>query len=360
MPVDLGSIEFHAGPAAIGGPDSLQEPIVAFVGSAQRTLDIAVQELESLPIAQAIIDARILGVQVRVMVEHDYLTVDTPLPNPFTPGGQNQDNRDLFEALLRAKVDVRSDLNPKIFHQKFMVKDIARASAAVLTGSTNFTPTGVGSNLNHLVVIRGKRVARLFATEFEEIWSGTFGTKRNRHEEEPKEYSVSGVRVKTLFAPDHAPEMELMKQMLKARERIDFAIFTFAKSSGIDDTLMTLQRSGIRVRGILDGRQGNQHWAATKGLVQSGADIYLSGVGAGLNKLHHKLAVIDDQVVIAGSFNYTGPATSLNDENVVVIGDTDEVDQQAQDRQRQIALYARLEIDRIIATHGVPVEPEDD
>ena len=49
---------------------------------------------------------------------------------------------------------------------------------------------------------------------------------------------VSSVSVRVLFAPDHNPEMEIMKQMLKARERIDFAIFTFPKSSGIDDTMI--------------------------------------------------------------------------------------------------------------------------
>jgi hypothetical protein len=31
--------------------------------------------------------------------------------------------------------------------------------------------------------------------------------------------------------------MEIMKQMLKAKDRIDFAMFTFAQSSGIDDTI---------------------------------------------------------------------------------------------------------------------------
>lgn len=334
-----------------------------FIDGARETLDIAVQELESVPIAEAIVRVatRVPNrVRVRVVLEHDYLTVDTPADNPFSRGGQNQKNRDIHEALLRARVDVRSDLNPKIFHQKFIVRDIdSPTRAALLTGSTNFTPTGVGSNLNHVVVIKGKRVASLYSNEFQEIWTGTYGTARERHDEKPKEYRVAGIRVKTLFAPDHSPEMELMKQMLKAQHRIDFAIFTFATSSGIDDTLMVLQRTGIRVRGILDGRQGNQHWAATKGLVKSGADIYLAHAGNGLNKLHHKLAVVDDQVVIAGSFNYTSPATALNDENVLVIGDTEEEDAEAQSTQHRIAMYARLEIDRMIAVHGTPVEPED-
>ena len=34
--------------------------------------------------------------------------------------------------------------------------------------------------------------------------------------------------------------------------------------------------------------------------------------------------VIDERVVIGGSFNYTGPANRLNDENIFVLGDLED------------------------------------
>jgi phosphatidylserine/phosphatidylglycerophosphate/cardiolipin synthase-like enzyme len=37
-------------------------------------------------------------------------------------------------------------------------------------------------------------------------------------------------------------------------------------------------------------------------------------------KLHHKLMVIDESTIVAGSFNYTEPANDYNDENLFVIG----------------------------------------
>ena len=40
-------------------------------------------------------------------------------------------------------------------------------------------------------------------------------------------------------------------------------------------------------------------------------------------KPRHKLMVIDGQVVIAGSFNYTRNANKLNDENIMILGDLD-------------------------------------
>lgn len=356
MSLVVGGIELFMGPTQLGSPDNLEQTITGFIDSADRTLEIAVQELESLPITEAILRARKRKVRVRVVLERDYLTETKPLEDPWTPGGKNMHNREMYAALLRAKVPVITDLNPNIFHQKFMVKDWrTSARAEVLTGSTNFTPTGTSSNLNHIVIIKGKRTANVFKREFEELWSGTFGQKRERHDPKPAVYQVSNVPVKVLFAPDHSPEMEVMKQMLKAQRRIDFAIFTFATSSGIDDAMIAVQRGKVAVRGILDRAQGNQKWAATRPLASEGAEIYLTRRTRGLGKLHHKLMVIDEQVIIAGSFNYTAPATALNDENIVVIGNLSEKDPAKIALQKRLGAFALTEIDRMIRENGTPV-----
>lgn len=262
--------------------------------------------------------------------------------DPFKPGGANEINRELFSAMLRATVDVKSDFNSKIFHQKFMIR-----GNSVLTGSTNFTTTGVTKNLNHIIVVEDAEIANAYKKEFREIQRGKFGKLSIDREEKPKETHVSKVRIKPLFAPDHGPEMEIMKQILKAKERIDFAVFTFAQSSGIDEALIAAHKSGIQVNGILDRRQANQKWAAKKVLTDAGVNIEIAGGTNGVGKLHHKLMTIDDKVSIFGSFNHTGPANKSNDENILIVGDTEETDSTGKNRQRAIALAARMEIDRI-------------
>ena len=57
--------------------------------------------------------------------------------------------------------------------------------------------------------------------------------------------------------------------------------------------------------------------------------------------------VIDKQVVIIGSFNYTGPANTLNDENIIVIGDLDTTDPVGRQNQMLLGQYAFDEIERI-------------
>ncbi len=354
MPITHDALTIHFGPSTVGAPDALEQPIIDFIDGAEKELRIAIQEVDRTSIAEAIARAKRRGVSTKVVMENDYLVEGKPVQPGRT--GALQHNRDLLDAMLSSAVDVKSDFNPKIFHQKFIVRD----REAVLTGSTNFTTTGVTKNLNHLIVIEHKDIAMEYWREFREISRGVFGKHSDAHNRKPKEHDLGGVRVKPLFAPEHSPEMEFMKSMAKARERIDFAIFTFAESSGIDDELISARLRGIPVTGAFDRKMANAKWAATHGLAAAGVTMHRLATGAaggGARKIHHKLMVIDDRLVIGGSFNYTGPANLTNDENIVVIGDLSETDPAKVAAQKNIAVAVREEIDRIIAEHCEPFTP---
>lgn len=366
MAVEFPNLKFYVGPDAVlpAGPantlDNLEKVIIDFIDGAKRSLDIAVQEVDSEPIARAIIRASLRTftlpsgkqrrLSVRLVSEADYLSVSKPPPDVFNPPARlkNETNRVLHAALLRAKAWVRTDFNPNIFHQKFIVRD----GDAVLTGSTNFTHTGTHNNLNHILIVHDKAVAKIFDTEFDEISKGHFGKYNVSVNKTPKEVIVDDIRVKVCSAPDHAPEMEITKQMAKAKQRVDFAIFTFSKTSAIDDAMKLLIDANRVVRGALDKGQGSRDWAATLPLKKAGADLHFVRKKKPLGKLHHKLMVIDDSVTVIGSFNYTGPANRLNDENIVVLGDDDN----PTPNQRTLARMARAEIERIITNHATPVK----
>jgi phosphatidylserine/phosphatidylglycerophosphate/cardiolipin synthase-like enzyme len=353
MPLKIGNVELHMGPHPIPAPprgksrDDLQKAIVNFIDGAQKRLDIAVQELDDWEIGKAILRARERKVTVRLVLEADYLRAARALSDPLQPGGSHEINRAIHNAVLRSAAKVNSDFNPSIFHQKFIVRD----RKSVLTGSTNFTETGTHNNLNHVVIIRNENVAKTYWREFQEIQQGHFGKLNEGHDIAPPEAVVSGLRIRVLFAPDHNPEMEIMKQMAKARREIDFAIFTFSKSSGIDDQMMALARAGIKIRGVLDGRQASHDWAVTETL-KGHVELYTVRRHSGLGKLHHKIMVIDRQAVIAGSFNYTGPANRVNDENIIVIGKLGTTNRNQVNAQKKFATFAWQEIDQIIKQFG--------
>ena len=82
-----GKIRCYCGPSELGAPDDLERVIVDFIGRATKTVDVAVQELDSVPIAEALIARRLAGASVRVILNHSYLqTRGSTGPIPSRPG----------------------------------------------------------------------------------------------------------------------------------------------------------------------------------------------------------------------------------------------------------------------------------
>jgi len=113
---------------------------------------------------------------------------------------------------------------------------------------------------------------------------------------------------------------------------------------------------------VFDPGQGRKWWAATKWLHEEGINVYFPIRQPGFGKLHHKLMVIDEAIVVGGSMNYTAPANEYNDENIFVIGSPYELPESKggpvdHNECRAIANYFRSEIDRIIAS-SEPYQPD--
>lgn len=338
-----GKIKCYCGPDDLGGPDDLEATIIEFIAGTTKTLDIAVQELDSFPIAEAIAKKKREGKSVRILLNRSYLQDDTDadhrpdaaLTTIAQLAGDESErkvNRDVFGALCRCGVEVRIDLNPdnKIFHHKFALRDVrldkngdARRgdNPALLTGSANFTETDTHKNLNHMFVFEDRGIEMDFGGEFKEAWGGGFGRSSGLGEP-PQTHDLGGIPVKVLFAPDHGPEAEVVKQMLKCPKggKIDFAMFTFMGSSAIDDVMIVLAGADRKIRGVLDRGQAAMPTAASHLLDDGGVEVMVPRKDSGVRKLHHKLAVIDGSTVVGGSFNYSEPATLYNDEALLVLG----------------------------------------
>jgi phosphatidylserine/phosphatidylglycerophosphate/cardiolipin synthase-like enzyme len=73
--------------------------------------------------------------------------------------------------------------------------------------------------------------------------------------------------------------------------------------------------------------------------------------------------VIDDATLVAGSFNYTGPANDYNDENIVVVGSpysdlpVSEGGPTDLDECAALTGFFRDEIDRIVTDLSDPCVP---
>lgn len=336
MDFENGKIQVFFGPQAYQAKDDLEKEIVDFINDTKESLDVAVQELENPKIAEAIdaVSRRTRDsrpnrrIPVRVVVESSYLRESKPIPPNDPPKlGEFGVNREQMRLLLRGAVHYKLDFNASTFHNKFIIRDYNKPNAALLTGSTNFTPTGTGSNLNNLVIFRDSAVIKAYREEFLEINRGVFGRHSPRGHK-AKEAMVGNTRVFPLFAPDHNPELIIVNAVLKAEKSIHLAMFTFSGSSTIDDAMLSALRNGVTVKGVLDRMQSGHKYSPHPKLIAAKAELRrhrvrrLRGFRRG-GKLHHKVMVIDRQVVVTGSFNYTGKANQFNDESVFFIHNPD-------------------------------------
>lgn len=89
-------------------------------------------------------------------------------------------------------------------------------------------------------------------------------------------------------------------------------------SRTIESALVDARQRGVDVKFVMDRSETQNPGSVYKYLKQSGFDVRIANV-PGI--MHNKVAIIDGQYVIEGSFNYTHSAVYQNAENLVVIND---------------------------------------
>jgi phosphatidylserine/phosphatidylglycerophosphate/cardiolipin synthase-like enzyme len=125
--------------------------LTGLIRGAKDRIYVAIYSFTSDRLAEALIEARNRGVDVRVVMERREANVT---------GSE-------YPRLRGAGVEVRLDANPGLMHHKFMVID----GEIVVTGSYNWSAAAEERNDENLVVIRDRAVAGAFEREFERIWS---------------------------------------------------------------------------------------------------------------------------------------------------------------------------------------------
>jgi phosphatidylserine/phosphatidylglycerophosphate/cardiolipin synthase-like enzyme len=132
------------------------------------------------------------------------------------------------------------------------------------------------------------------------------------------------------FSPDGGATRAIVETLGRAQSTVLVQSYTFT-SVPIAKALVEAHTRGVRVEVIMDKSQrglihGVVAGPALIGSQYSAADFLAhSGISVLIDSehtiAHSKVMVIDDQVVITGSFNFTKAAESQNAENLLVIHD---------------------------------------
>jgi len=266
---------------------------------------------------------------------------------------------DVATILARAGIPVIDDTEDGskgsgLMHHKFAVFD----GEVVLTGSANWTHSGffgdIGrpasrGNAENLVEVRHVEVAQAYAQEFALMWGdGPGGLRNSRFGIAKGARAALGIRtpdglVQLQFGPFSASKpvatttVGLIDSVLQtAVSRIDLGAFVLTDAT-LTDTMAQRAAKGVMVRGLFDQGYVDNDFSATLDMwgvrlldaacalkpqlrpwpvmpMAIGYPVLPEG-----DKLHHKVAVVDDRVVIAGSMNWSAEALRSNDENVLIV-----------------------------------------
>jgi phosphatidylserine/phosphatidylglycerophosphate/cardiolipin synthase-like enzyme len=113
------------------------------------------------------------------------------------------------------------------------------------------------------------------------------------------------------------PQKEIIKNINQAEAFINIAMYIFTDIE-IALPLVKARERGVKVRLYLDKEQIDYQYSQSRFLVQKGIKIRISSNNY---IMHHKFAIIDNRILLTGSYNWTFSANHRNDENLMVIDD---------------------------------------
>ncbi len=281
-------------PASKQQSGGIEQAVIASIDSARLTLDAAIYSFSLREVANALLRARDRGVEVRVVMESDNRDKSVP------------------QALIDAGIPILGDRREGLMHDKFIVID----RSEVWTGSMNYTVSGVYQDNNNLIHIRSVKIAENYETKFNDMYiNDKFGPDAVADTPNPT-VTIDGTEVETYFSPNGGVANRLVSLLSTAQESIYFLAYSFT-SDDIGQSVRDRYKAGVTVKGVMDDSQITSNQGTEYDLFrQAGIDVRRGGMD-GL--MHQKVLIIDRQIVVTGSYNFSASAENTNDENLLII-----------------------------------------
>jgi phosphatidylserine/phosphatidylglycerophosphate/cardiolipin synthase-like enzyme len=121
--------------------------------------------------------------------------------------------------------------------------------------------------------------------------------------------------VEVYFSPNNGATEAIVREIHQARSEIRVQAYSFT-SAPIADALLKAHKRGIKVEVILDKSQKTQKYSSSTFLMNARIPTYIDARHA---IAHNKIIIVDQLVVITGSFNFTKAAEDKNAENLLII-----------------------------------------
>ena len=275
--------------------------LVDLMNEATKTIDVAAYDFDLSDVAVAMSQATQRGVRVRMVTDTDTLT------------STDKAIQAAFDTLKQAQIPIVDDQREAIMHNKFTVVD----GEWVSTGSWNYTDGDTYHLNNNMIVIRSANLAANYTVEFNKMFiARDFGKSKDRAIPYPV-LTVDGTSVQNCFSPETSCARLIVQTVSLAQKSINFMAFSFTHDA-IGNEMLARAKSGVSVSGVFETVGSQTQYSEYGKLKKAGLDIYTDGNPW---SMHHKVIIIDNRIVIFGSFNFSESADSSNDENLLIVDD---------------------------------------
>ena len=124
--------------------------------------------------------------------------------------------------------------------------------------------------------------------------------------------STPGTRV--IFSPKGGTSKELARLIKAAKKEIMVAAYAFS-SKYLGQALSAALKRGIKIRILLDGANARKSYSIDEWLAGEGIAVRFVEIKRG--SLHHKFMLIDNRLLITGSYNFTNESEFRNHEAAI-------------------------------------------
>lgn len=128
---------------------------------------------------------------------------------------------------------------------------------------------------------------------------------------------VTADSINVLFSPNGGCEEEICKQIDLATVSVKYQMYNFT-SQPIADAMIRAKKRGCKVVIVVDKRASSSSSCKAFECAIHKCEVYLDGSH---QIAHNKVRIIDDSVVVCGSYNDSDSASRRNAENITIIKD---------------------------------------
>lgn len=122
------------------------------------------------------------------------------------------------------------------------------------------------------------------------------------------------------FCPEDQCENRIISIIQNADDSIDVAMYSFTAPK-ITDALIQAQQRGVGTRIVLDYLQSTSKYSQ-KDSLSSKIPVRVMRPG---KTMHNKFVIVDNQLVVTGSYNFTKNGNGKNYENFILIFDEETI-----------------------------------